>query len=127
MLDKQKVVDFVSEKLKQQNYGSVDEKGKCRYRFGNLKCAIGHLILDEEYKTDFDEFGMTILQIFKEVPKSLAPFLIDGSIDRYDVIFLNHLQVCHDLVSCNSKFYETYLFNVKVKLNMVPTFEKNHE
>lgn len=56
----QQIIEFIADKLIRQNERSVSYmRGGCRYRGDNgTKCAIGHLLTDEEYRRDME--GTTI-------------------------------------------------------------------
>jgi hypothetical protein len=118
MLDKQKVVNFVSAKLKEQGRKSYapNEDSLCKYRHGKLKCAIGHIILDEEYDENLEGFG--VHDIFNKIPRSLEPFMEYDSwyIDKK---FLLLLQKCHDEAT-KRNFYKSFLKNLSVYLDMQP-------
>jgi hypothetical protein len=118
MLDKQKVVNFVSAKLKEQGCKSYDNSG-CKYRYGELKCAIGHIILDEEYYEEFE--SLSVKDICNKIPKSFKPF-VDKSLSFEDCEFLLLLQNCHD-DAARENFYESFLALLKQELNMQPILE----
>jgi hypothetical protein len=118
MLDRQKVVNFVSAKLKEQGCKSYDtnEGNRCKYRQGTLKCAIGHIIIDEEYSEEFESHSVKI--IWNKIPKSLEPFMNDGS-SYFDKKFLLLLQKCHDEATKHN-FYQSFLINLRAYLDMQP-------
>jgi hypothetical protein len=116
MLDKQKVVNFVSAKLKEQGCKSYDIYSGCKYRHGKLKCAIGHIILDEEYSKEFESHS--VKNIWNKIPNSLEPFINDGS-SYFDKKFLLLLQKCHDEATKHN-FYESFLINLRAYLDMQP-------
>jgi hypothetical protein len=122
MLDRQKVVNFVSAKLKEQGCKAYMPYSGCKYRYGKLKCAIGHIILDEEYDENLE--GFDVGGIWKEIPKSLEsfaedkPFSEDSDLSSEDD-FLVKLQSCHDEAD-NENFYESYLSLLKKHLDMQP-------
>jgi hypothetical protein len=120
MLDRQKIVNFVSAKLKEQGHRSYNPSYPypgCKYHYGKLKCAIGHIILDEEYEKDFE--GSSVHDILSRVSKSLKPFMVDGPLSYQDRIFLSLLQRCHDSAT-SENFYESYLSLLKEHLDMQP-------
>lgn len=50
----QEVFDYVAEKIFEQGKPAYDTgQASCTYRLGNLKCAAGHLIRDEDYKEEY--------------------------------------------------------------------------
>lgn len=72
--------------LKQQERST--EGGACAYRGNNdLKCAIGCLIKDEEYRPNME--GNTVGELWE---KGLLP----ASINEVDMYVLNCLQTIHD-------------------------------
>jgi hypothetical protein len=113
---RQNVVNFVSAKLKEQGCKSYDIHSGCRYRHGELKCAIGHIILDEEYSEDFESFS--VHDIFNKTTKSLEPF-VDKPLSLKDIEFLIILQSCHDDAD-NHNFYQSFLTKLNVYLDMQP-------
>jgi hypothetical protein len=125
MLDKQKVVNFVSAKLKEQGCKSYDIHNElymncCLYRNGKLKCAIGHLIIDEEYSKELENFNVN--EILNKISKSLKPFMDDELLSHKDGIFLSLLQRCHDSAT-SENFYESFLSLLKEHLDMQPILE----
>jgi hypothetical protein len=119
MLDKQKVVNFVSAKLKEQGCKSYDIYSGCKYRYGKLKCAIGHIIIDKEYCEEFE--GLSVNDILNKISKSLKPFM-DKSLSSEDIKFFNILQSCHDGAD-DDNFYESFLSLLKKQLDMQPILE----
>lgn len=84
----QEIFDFVANHLLTQNKKSVEESGTCLYRCGDLKCAVGALISDEDYDCNFEMQSLRILSgrektIFNHIEESRLEFLI-------------HLQTIHD-------------------------------
>lgn len=68
----QQVFDQVVTHLLTQMKKSKDELSLtnwgCRYRYGDLKCAAGCLIGDDEYKPTFEGQGWTYLEGIRVVP-----------------------------------------------------------
>jgi hypothetical protein len=117
MLDRQKIVNFVSAKLKEQGCKSYDtNEDNCKYRYGELKCAVGHIILDEEYSEKLET--KPIYSVYKLCPKSFKPFIVDGEASR-DQSFLAQLQACHD-DAYDDNFYQDFLKNLTIYLDMQP-------
>lgn len=50
----QEIFNKVAIALVHQGVPSIDSLGDCMYRCGDLKCAAGHLILDEHYVEDIE-------------------------------------------------------------------------
>lgn len=55
---KQQVFDQVVTHLRAQKVQAKDESNGCVYRAGELKCAAGCLIADDEYKPEMDNSGL---------------------------------------------------------------------
>lgn len=69
------------------------EMSSCAYRGdGGMKCAAGHLIPDEEYKSDMDVLSCTLMQLRSE---GLLPKCFQG-LSQDDFIFVQELQSVHD-------------------------------
>ncbi len=84
---KQQAFDIVAQHLLTQNQKSIRGDGQCVYRSGNLKCAVGCLIPDDQYQESFDEGkGISIVRLFGTIE---SPY---GQI--YD--FLEELRAIHD-------------------------------
>lgn len=85
----QEIFDFVANHLLTQNAKAVEDNGTCRYRYSYLKCAVGALISDEDYRSSFEMQGLRHLAgkiektIFSDIEESRLAFLI-------------HLQEIHD-------------------------------
>ncbi len=67
----------------------ADEDEMCRYRSPNgLKCAVGHLLTDEQYTPEME--GNSILSLERLTGVDL------GEVFGVDMMFLQDLQECHD-------------------------------
>jgi hypothetical protein len=84
----QEIFDFVANHLLTQNKKSVEESGTCLYRCGDLKCAVGALISDEDYNYSFEMQSLRLLADKKET--------IFSDIEESKLAFLMHLQEIHD-------------------------------
>jgi hypothetical protein len=100
-MNKQEIFNQVYLGLKSQGFkrstAFADEfVGTCRYRgYDGRKCAIGHLISDEEYSTELE--GSGIYYLAKHIPKMKSFFQrleINDCAD--DIDFLRSLQLAHD-------------------------------
>lgn len=90
MLTRQEIFNKVSSCLLKQMEKSISLKG-CAYRGdGGLKCAIGHLIPDKEYKEELE--GRTIISLFETFPAMMERI----GLSRNDKAFLDSLQGIHD-------------------------------
>ena len=84
----QEIFDFVACHLLTQNAKAVEDSGTCLYRHGDLKCAVGALISDEDYDCSFEMNSIKILNDKKET--------IFSDIEKSKLEFLMHLQEIHD-------------------------------
>jgi len=84
----QEIFDFVANHLLTQNKKSVEESGTCLYRCGDLKCAVGALISDEDYNYSFEMNSLKLLTDKKET--------IFSDIEESRLTFLMYLQAIHD-------------------------------
>jgi hypothetical protein len=77
----QEIFDFVANHLLTQNAKAIEESGTCLYRCGDLKCAVGALISDEDYDCSFEMQNLRILSgkektIFYHIEESRLAFLM---------------------------------------------------
>jgi hypothetical protein len=84
----QEIFDFVADHLLTQNAKAIEGSGTCLYRCGDLKCAVGALISDEDYDCSFEMQNLRILSGRKET--------IFNHIEESRLKFLIHLQMIHD-------------------------------
>ena len=82
----QKIFDYVVNFMSSQGKPSIDAAGDCVY-YGpnNLRCAVGCLILPDEYKSSFDENQEDIGKLTDSIPR----------FEGYEDI-LSRLQYFHD-------------------------------
>ncbi len=86
--DNQEVFDYVVNALRLQNERSIRE-GSCVYRGPDgLKCAAGHLIPDEDYKSCFE--GRSVMML------SNAEVAIYFKNNQFDINLVCDLQEIHD-------------------------------
>lgn len=64
----QEVYDQIVNHLRKQRKQSLEEGVGCRYRSGDLKCAAGCLIADDEYDPEMEENGWISLMDMGKVP-----------------------------------------------------------
>lgn len=91
----QEVFDIVAKHLLTQNKRAVNSKGFCVYRANDgSKCAFGVLITDEEYSSEMEHKGSSILIGHKDYP----------SLDRfaYNIGIIASLQHIHDTINPKS-------------------------
>lgn len=81
----QEIYDQAVNGLAAQEYEKCGSIDTCYYRFGDLKCAIGHTIPDELYEPKFDDGGWSGTQVYQY----LGWFYQFGDA-------INHLQRLHD-------------------------------
>jgi hypothetical protein len=82
-----------------QSIEAVIKQGKqsvrsesCRYRHGELKCAVGHLITDEHYTDDLEGES---LHFDNEVHKALNKSL-GYELSAKEIRYLKYIQQAHD-------------------------------
>lgn len=86
-MTRQEIYDRVKQHLLCQGKRSMRDEEMCAYRgIGGLKCAIGILIPDNEYKPEFDYTVASIEYLIEDVP----------ALKNADFKLLNDLQKMHD-------------------------------
>lgn len=86
----QEIFDFVANHLLTQNAKAIRRvSNTCLYRCGDLKCAVGALISDEDYKYSFEMNNLRVLADKEEKT-------IFSDIEESRLAFLIHLQAIHD-------------------------------
>lgn len=88
---KQELFDFVVDKVVKQ--GKLCKKPgskRCSYRYGDLKCAVGHVIADEHYNEGLEGYSISNSSVSHAIKKSIG---------KYDPCLLDSLQGCHDTSS----------------------------
>lgn len=89
IMNKQLVFDTAVKGIRQQGKRSIEKEG-CVYRSPDgCKCAVGHLIPDENYDSELENFT----PVDRCVRKAIAP---EFGVTDVDADFLRELQVCHD-------------------------------
>ena len=73
----QEVFDQVPTHLLKQGVKSLDPIGSCRYREGNLMCAAGCLIAEDEYSEEMEGYNWGKEEIFPDTHRSLIKSLQD--------------------------------------------------
>lgn len=99
----QEVFNQVKNHLLKQGIKSVSIEGKCQYRYSNLKCAAGCLIIDDEYSPFLEDYTWNELINLDLVTH------IHG-------ILISQLQEIHDL--CYVDEWEIELKALAKKLNL---------
>lgn len=99
----QEVFDQVANHLLTQNEKSIFGGSNCKYRLGNLKCAAGCLISDEEYSEDIEGCAWSTLANREWAPKAHQNLIYDlqNLHDEADVVNwktgLYHISLKHEL------------------------------
>ena len=94
LFNKQAVLHKVYNALWHQGTAAVNVDGACAYRTrNNCKCAIGHLISDDNYSRDLEARGMEDDEVIEAVEKSLD---VDLKNDFIGLTFLEEIQGIHD-------------------------------
>jgi hypothetical protein len=83
----QEIFDFVANHLLTQNEKALENE-RCCYRAGDLKCAVGALIADEDYDCNFEGKSLELLH---KLEKSIFSDIKDNKL-----ILLGDLQFIHD-------------------------------
>jgi hypothetical protein len=117
----QEIFDFVANHLLTQNEKALENE-KCCYRTGNLKCAVGALIADEDYNCSFE--GKS-LQLLHDTPEKS----IFSDIKYNNLILLNQLQGIHDSYGPESWLKKLSSLAKELTLNdkMLKKFEVNEK
>lgn len=118
---RQEVFDYVAPLLLaqgQKSTGDFEYGSSCAYRGQNdCKCAIGHLIPDEEYSTVLEGVGINGLLGNPVCPPTLKRLMDNPDVGIY---FLETLQYVHD--GNMVEFWKDALltFALQFKLNPIP-------
>lgn len=91
--NKQAIFDYVCEKLAGQGRPSYNKQAgtnRCRYRTEDLRCAVGWLIDDEQYRPQFETMPLPHIVCFLGKIDDPTPE------DQYHTTFLNRIQRAHD-------------------------------
>jgi hypothetical protein len=117
----QEIFDFVANHLLTQNERAFENE-MCCYRAGNLKCAVGALIADEDYDCNFE--NKSLLSLRNELEKSIFSYIEDNK-----VILLNQLQCIHDSYGPESWLERLSLLAKELTLNdeILKKFEVNEK
>ncbi len=91
MSERDKLFCHIADAMLRQGRQSVDDNGMCVYRGpGGLRCAVGHLIADEEYSLAMEGLSVEALAKRSLPPKRLMPYesmlcRLQNIHDLYDV------------------------------------------
>lgn len=116
MLDRKQILDLIEEKMLAQGKKSKSSDF-CRYRMKDentgeiLKCAIGHLIDDEDYERYFEDNIVSQIFTTPEIKKSFQKF---GDANDKDINWLDHIQeALHDRID-DDNFVEEFKRNIAI-------------
>lgn len=116
-MTEQDIFDIVYPAMIKQGKPAIDEKGNCKYRAPDgSKCAVGHLLEDDEYNPEIEGNSVEEAGIAHLIPDRLLPH----------VQFLVDLQHAHDvMVDGNNKrdFRETSAWIVSERDLKYPEIE----
>lgn len=117
----QEIFDFVVSHLLTQNAKAI-KYTSCRYRVGNLKCAVGVLIADEDYACEFE--GLSIRTLRDKFAESIF-----ADISEPKMQLLVHLQSVHDADDVESWLEKLSLLAKVLALNdeILKKFEVNEK
>lgn len=73
-MNNQEIFDKVKAHLLGQGARCTDEVNKCMYRSGSMRCAIGCLITDENYRQSIEGHGIKHGETHKAVFNSIGVF-----------------------------------------------------
>lgn len=86
-MESKEVFEIVRQHLMAQGVKSIDSGVRCSYRgAAGLKCAVGVLMSDEDYKPEYDTMGYSLGSIVPRCP----------SLAGIDIELLRVLQQIHD-------------------------------
>lgn len=108
-MTRQEMFDVVYKGLKAQGFQrSYDKEAEaCRYRGpNNMKCAVGHLLTDEQYKVDMEGYGVDVFSEYK-LPRWM----------QNEKAFLGDLQQAHDCAP-RPDLMESYLVAIAKKYRL---------
>jgi hypothetical protein len=103
-----------------QSIEAVIKQGKqsvrsesCRYRHGELKCAVGHLITDEHYTGNLEGDSLAVgNKIHNALNKSLGYELSEQEIDQ-----LKYIQIAHDSSTNKTSFVMNFKSGIRHHIN----------
>ena len=119
-MDTQQILNFCVKKIVEQGGPSMDQSDSCRYRGPNgAKCAIGHLIGDDEYLPAFE--GNTVLALSRNY--SDIKFKNFDLTDCEVRILLVQLQEAHDRAAYETAYdSSTFLAEFEKRIGWMMEF-----
>ena len=86
---------------------------RCRYRQGELKCAVGHLITDEHYNEDLEHIS---LELGNKVNDALNKSL-GYELSKQEIGYLKYIQLAHDDSTDISTFVKDFKRGILHRIN----------
>lgn len=106
----QEIFDKVAKHLLTQNKKAADEKGLCKYRFHDLKCAAGCLIPDSDYDKKYENKTVYSFSYFENAGYS-----------HEEINLIRDLQIIHDKYPVSS--WKDHLFDIAKQNKLTINFE----
>ena len=106
----QEIFDKVAKHLLTQNKKAANEKGQCKYRFNDLKCAAGCLIPDSDYDKKYEDKTVYSFSYFENA----------GYSDD-EICFIRDLQIIHDKDPVSS--WKSHLIDIAKQNKLAINFE----
>lgn len=117
----QEAFDRASQGVIDQGFMSLSAERGCCYKTGNLKCGVGHLLLDDEMCERWDRKGFAIISLMACMPVQALNDLKDSGLDQLPLQFLSDVQVAHDKAETLSEF-KRHMIGVAVDWGLTCTF-----
>ncbi len=89
MKTKQEIFDIAARGVIGQRGFSVREDGTCRYRAHGMKCAVGHMIPDEDYDPNFDVYFVSIKDVLED-KRDYDEVRRGGVVDKFHGVLMKH-------------------------------------
>lgn len=124
----QSIFDEVLFKLRAQGKSSTGDNNECLYRGNdNTKCAVGHLIPDDEYSPDMEGVSVVYSGNFtaddienEESETRHAQLLVSNVLRKRNCYSKEHCMFLRQLQS----IHDSYLRNIKIKEDWIKAFNK---
>lgn len=111
-MTKNEIFDFVLKGILRQGGPSVNKEGECLYRGDNgRKCAIGLLIHDDDYISEFEGLKPWVDMKYVTEPIDADKLLLLNylKLKNFNLKFLRDLQIIHDECSNLDDFKFQYI------------------
>lgn len=89
MKTKQEIFDIAARGVIGQRGFSVREDGLCQYRSSGMKCAVGHMIPDEDYDPNFDIYFVSIKDVLED-KRDYDEVRRGGVVDKFHGVLMKH-------------------------------------